>query len=121
MRRAFQSTKKEIMVEKKKIVLKTISSILFLFCLIFVFLRGKDCFSKYLSKPQFVDTAYRLSGHMPFPSITICSTVFKWLVFKVRVGRFTNAGYHKIILLWPNTWLQENQLILLIHFLRNVT
>ena len=120
--RVFRSSKKEIMVEKKKIALKTISSILFLCCLIFVFLRGKDCFSKYLSKPQSVETSYRLSGRMPFPSITICSTVFKWLVFKVRVGHFTNAGYHKIIiLLWPNTWLQENQLILLIHFLRNVT
>ena len=86
-----QSTKKQNMVEKKKIALKTISRILFLFCSIFVFLRGKDCFSKYLSKPQSVDYSYRLSGRLPFPSITICSSIFKWDVSKVRVGHFTNA------------------------------
>ena len=94
MKRTFQSTKKEIMVEKKKIVLKTISCILFLFCLIFVFLRGKDCFSKYLSKPQSIDSSYRLSGRMPFPSITICSkSVYKWNAFQVSFRYFKNAGY----------------------------
>ena len=92
MRQVFKPTKKEIKVKNKKIALNAISCIFFLICSIFVFLRGKDCFSKYFSKPQFVDTSYRLSGRMPFPSFTICNKgLYNWWAFKVRDGHFKDT------------------------------
>ena len=41
-------------------------------CLIFVLFQGKQCFTKFLEKPEVVKTSFDFTGKHPFPEITFC-------------------------------------------------
>ena len=59
-------------ITKEKLLIKSMSLLLFLGCFIFVSFRSYQCFCKFLLKPKSVDISFDFIGHVSFPSITFC-------------------------------------------------
>lgn len=51
---------------------RAFSAVVFVGCCIYVFIRGYDCISCFLDKPQAVNSRYAFAGNETFPSFTFC-------------------------------------------------